>query len=1612
MAGKTAKEMAKEHREVSISEFFEKNRHLLGYDNKTKAMLIIVKEGVDNALDACEEAKILPDIYVKIEEIVPKEKYKIVIRDNGPGILEKHIPKVFGVLLFGGKFHRLRQSLTADEPILMTNNGKTELVKIGDFVDKFIKGEEGDLNVLGKDIHVPAFDKNGKYAMKKVSHLIKHKRENEILEFTLNTNRKIKVTGCHSLFTLNPETMKAKEIEARNIKKGDFIISPRKLPEIDKLKEINILNYLSVVDITRNRFYVHGIDKYFLKKLFDDAEIVHKKVDKSRKFFRLRTKNGYKDIVAEKVKYYIEKGFLPLSLVLKLGLKNELRDCWIQSYFHGKRTKFPITLELDKTFMRFLGLFISEGHTNKRKVEFTFGKHEDYLINEIINYARILGLNTTITHRERSIRVSVYGNIIDTLMKKWCGRGAKNKHMPEFVFRTTYENRKEFLKYLYLGDGHENKRFKVLHSTSKRLINEVSYLWLMQGVVATMSKRTCKGLGKKPTTCYMAYVFPNKRKGRYDMIPSEMIKEFEPKKDCLFSPERMFEVLGLGYREEIREKYQQIMSLNLNESYSFYDMQELVSGRITKTHTKYLCKLGYLKESNGMFFVTKKAKALLKTFEKIKYFYNSDICLLRVKDKKIINSGYNSVYDISVPDCENFVGGYGGISCHNSRGAQGLGISCAVLYSQLTTGESTEVLSSTGNGKTHRYRLKIDIKKNRPVILEKDILKGKEWHGVQISFIAEGLYKEHKQSVLEYLKETAISNPFSNIVFESPIGKIEFKRGIEELPMEPKQIRPHLHGVEVGILTRMIRDTKTRTISSFLTSEFTRVGKTSATEICKRAELDTKTSPRRLKDEDIRKLYEGVKEVKLLNPPTDVLSPLKDELIENGLKKELNPEFVASISRPPTVYRGWPFQIECVTGDTKIILENGRIIPIKKYVENEMTNTKVYSMDKNLKIAPKKVLAVQKILKNHKIYKIRTRSGREIQITGNNEIPVIENGNIEWKRVDETNKNNFIAVPRKINIDGVEPFIIDLLEENSVRIHNQDLIISIGKKLKERFGTQKNSAKHLDINYNKYKGLFKRSVRRPTLAEFKKMVKYSYSDWNKIKKKVTRITIVDNKFRNPIPINIPLKCNEDLLYLLGLINSDGHMAKKNWGIFFTNNDGKLHDSFKNKIKSTFGLDVRRVKNNSIFYNKTTFLLLKKIREALPSLTDKLIISWLKGYADGDGMINARNTKLKSLGFATAKIEKAEFVQFLLLRLGIISKIEKQKPSKSFGFIDGRKIQTKKVKYNIIIQDAENMRKFNDYISFRQNERSLKLLNCINDDFNNISYLSKSDIVPLGNMLNSARMENGLTQFDFPFSDQTIRSIEKKRQNITRYNLNIIAPKFIKGKSSDKLKKLANSEILCDKICSIEEIRNKDKYVYDLTVESGNFVANNIIIHNCGIAYGGSIKDANVMRFANRVPLLYKAGDCAITKAIVATKWKRYGIEMEGKNITEPIIIFVHMCSVWVPYTSESKEAIANYPVILKELKLALQDAARKLSRYLSGVRKAERAAERKRIFEKYAEETAIGLEELTGKSKDKVKNKLLEIVNKRIGEIELIEKQAEAADISKGVENGKEDKEN
>jgi DNA topoisomerase-6 subunit B len=214
----------------------------------------------------------------------------------------------------------------------------------------------------------------------------------------------------------------------------------------------------------------------------------------------------------------------------------------------------------------------------------------------------------------------------------------------------------------------------------------------------------------------------------------------------------------------------------------------------------------------------------------------------------------------------------------------------------------------------HEFELMIDVTKNEPLVLSHQTLPNPHgWHGVRVELEVEGRYVDKiAQSIPEYLRQTAIVNPFANIYFKGPNGtSFTYKRRVEELPRQPKEIKPHPHGVELGLLRRMLSSTPARTLSGFLTTEFCRLGRTSALEACRLAGLSPEQSPRELNGDSVLRLHKALQSLKLMAPPTDCLSPLGEQMLLEGLKREFKAEKYVAVTRPPSVYRGNPFQIEC-----------------------------------------------------------------------------------------------------------------------------------------------------------------------------------------------------------------------------------------------------------------------------------------------------------------------------------------------------------------------------------------------------------------------------------------------------------------------------------------------------------------------------------------------------------------------------------------------------------------------------------------------------------------------------------------------------------------------------
>ena len=260
-----------------------------------------------------------------------------------------------------------------------------------------------------------------------------------------------------------------------------------------------------------------------------------------------------------------------------------------------------------------------------------------------------------------------------------------------------------------------------------------------------------------------------------------------------------------------------------------------------------------------------------------------------------------------------------------SRGQQGIGISAAGMYGLLTTGEPVQIITRTNPKKpaTH-YHVQIDTTHNRP-----DVILDQECDfdlptGTSVSIALEGRYQKGKQSVDEYLAQTAIANPHASITYYTPDGGvIEYPRQTQELPFIPIEIKPHPYGVELGVLFKMARQSAAKKLSEFLRTEFSRVSEKVAEEICKKAKLSVNLKPEKITLKEAELLHQAINDTKLMAPPTDCIGPIGEDKMLEGLKRVVEAEFYSACTRKPAVYRGNPFIIEAALAYGCKNTENG-----------------------------------------------------------------------------------------------------------------------------------------------------------------------------------------------------------------------------------------------------------------------------------------------------------------------------------------------------------------------------------------------------------------------------------------------------------------------------------------------------------------------------------------------------------------------------------------------------------------------------------------------------------------------------------------------------------------
>ena len=249
-----------------------------------------------------------------------------------------------------------------------------------------------------------------------------------------------------------------------------------------------------------------------------------------------------------------------------------------------------------------------------------------------------------------------------------------------------------------------------------------------------------------------------------------------------------------------------------------------------------------------------------------------------------------------------------------SRGQQGMGISAAGMYAQLTTGKSLHVISRVqGERMASELHVSVDTTRNKPQMHGKKKIEWKRAHGTRIDAEMEGRYQKGTHSVEMYLKQTAIANPYARFHFQGPHGEdITYQRSSQELPPPPVEIKPHPRGVELGRLIQMLNSTRSRHLLPFLQNEFSRVGRKTARQIIETAgqSLTERSLPKRIAHAQANALYRAIRKVPVSAPRTDCVVPIGEQRLLDGMKKEIDADFYIVKTRRPAVYRGNPFQIE------------------------------------------------------------------------------------------------------------------------------------------------------------------------------------------------------------------------------------------------------------------------------------------------------------------------------------------------------------------------------------------------------------------------------------------------------------------------------------------------------------------------------------------------------------------------------------------------------------------------------------------------------------------------------------------------------------------------------
>lgn len=522
-------------------------------------------------------------------------------------------------------------SVDYEEQFVYKQNGWVKTAKIGEFIDKYYRQGISNVPMQVKNIQVPAFGQNMKITWKNVDYVYRHNINEPIYKLKLEAGRNIKLTGVHSVFVLRKDMIKPELVS--NLRKGDYVIAPLALPENNTLKELNLALYLSKTD-------------FYKKILLNNVPLhVYKNNETKIKKYYL---SEYKRITSTFYEHK-KKRILPIRLYGLLK-KKELKKCKIIT---TSEVQIPTFLKVNKELMKILGYYIGEGWFTKTKnhyrIYFCFNKKErNTYVKELNNcFIKCFSNNLSIEpENKNALKLRIQSLLIYFVFRDVLkvSKGARHKEIPEIVFNVSKNLQEEFIKAWHNSDFGS--------TASKNLANQISYLSLFKNRIVPFYERDREVIleGRKLISheIYTNY-FRRKPSDFHTMIPME-----------LFNP------LNSTHHRLRNNKIRRDRLKKILDNIRFKNFDSLSDVQSRKFIIEWV-KRGFIKQFYNRSLLTKKGQDALAELYFVKRLIDSDFAFLKINEIDKLKSTKNYVYDVSVPKCENFIAGFGGICCHNSR---------------------------------------------------------------------------------------------------------------------------------------------------------------------------------------------------------------------------------------------------------------------------------------------------------------------------------------------------------------------------------------------------------------------------------------------------------------------------------------------------------------------------------------------------------------------------------------------------------------------------------------------------------------------------------------------------------------------------------------------------------------------------------------------------------------------------------------------------------------------------------------------------------------------------------------------------------------------------------